>query len=149
MQLKSDMMGCEGAWFAARRMISFKRFSIRLHHWWGSDDPDAMHDHASWFITCVLWGGYDDKFMTQDGWSIDRLRFGSIRFRDAEFRHTVINRYRNTWTLCLFGVPSRRWQFFSLRTGKRMKRDKYFAEVGHHTPDGNRIRFTPDGNQIG
>lgn len=145
---KADKMGCEGAYFARRWQLDFGAFSLRLHHWTGSDDPDAMHDHPGWFATLVLWGGYDDKFMTQDGWSIDRLRFGSMRFREAEYRHTVINRYRNTWTLCIFGKPSRRWQFFSLRTGKRLRRDKYFAEVGHHTATGERIRLSPDGRRI-
>lgn len=145
---KADKMGCKGAYFAARWLIDFGAFSFRLHRWWGSDDPEAMHDHPGWFVTLVLWGGYDDKSMTQDGWAIDRLRIGSLRFRPAEYRHTVINRYANTWTLCLFGRPVRRWQFFSLTTGRRMRRDKYFAEVGHHTDTGARIRLRPDGSVI-
>lgn len=145
---KTDKMGVYGAWFAHRWMADFGFFSLRLHHWFGSDDPDAMHDHPGWFATLVLWGGYDDKHMTQDGWEIDRLRIGSARFRSADYRHTVINRHANTWTLCLFGKPVHRWQFFSLRTGRRMKRDKYFAEVGHHTATGERIRIKPSGERI-
>lgn len=34
-------------------------FSIRLHHFFRSDD-DHLHDHPTWFLTLVLKGTYDD-----------------------------------------------------------------------------------------
>lgn len=34
--------------------------SIRLHHWWRSDDRRAKHDHPADFVTLVLKGSYDD-----------------------------------------------------------------------------------------
>lgn len=142
MLYKADKMGVPGAYFADRWMLDFGLFSIRLHRWTGSDDPRAMHDHPAWFFTLVLWGGYDDV----NDCGIDKLRFLSVRFRRADYRHTVQNRARHTWTLLVFGKQSRRWAFFP--KGKRVTRDKYFAEHGHHTAGGAAIRLRPDGSRI-
>ena len=143
MKFIRDRMGISEHYFARRWILDFVRFSLRLHHWTGSDDQRALHDHPAWFITLILWGGYDD--ITESG--VEKLRFGSLRFRKAEYAHTVKNVYKNTWTLCIFGKNSRRWSFYPF-DGKRMKRDKYFAEYGHHTATDEVIRIRPDGTRI-
>src|SRR4051812_2647930 len=73
--------------------------SIRLHHWYSSDDPRALHDHAWWFLTLVLKGGYYDvtgeQLWTENGvlvqdYDHDRLRVGSVRHRAAHHAHSVV-----------------------------------------------------------
>jgi hypothetical protein len=128
-------------WSAA--MFGF--FSLRRHEWHGNDDPRAFHDHPHWFITIVAKGGYTD---VTPGGGQDRLRRGSIRFRRAEHYHTVQDVIPGTVTYLLTGPSTRRWSF--LFNGKRIMRDKYFAEHGHHRNDGQpAVRMKPDGTRIG
>jgi hypothetical protein len=126
-------------------------WSIRLHHWLSDDDHEAVHDHPTWFWTLVLRGGYRDlhRAFHQDGWrpAEDRLSCGSLRFRPATHTHAVLDVAPQHLTLCLFGREKRRWSFFP--SGRRpMRRDKYFAEIGHHVPAGGRLRVRPDGTTI-
>lgn len=118
-------------------------WSIRLHHWLSDDDAEATHDHPAWFMTLVLRGGYRDH----QGAADDVLRALSFRFRRATHTHAVLDVRPNTWTLCLFGREVRRWSFFPVG-GRPMRRDKYFASIGHHTVFGNRVRLRPDGSRI-
>ncbi len=142
--LWGDKLGLPGETYLTRWGIEFKRFSIRLHRWTGSDDLRATHDHAWWFWTLVLWGGYLD--IAEDK-SVDRLRFGSFRFRPAEHRHTVQNNHKVSWTLLVTGAPVRRWAFYV--DGKKYMRDKYFAVFGHHRLSGGEpVRVRPDGSLI-
>jgi len=159
MKLTSDQLGLPEDPYSRRWILWFGKpgqsMSLRLHHWLGNDDPDAFHDHPTWFATLVLWGGYEDWTARPPELPsplgppvrVDKLRIGSFRFRPADHQHTVQNVKPNTWTLLLFGKPGRRWSFFPFR-GKAVKRDKYFAEVGHHTKDGGRVRLRPDGSRI-
>jgi len=131
--------------------------SVRLHHWYGSDDQRAYHSHPQWFCTLVLWGGYVDHFQldpdtaglygSDHDWEV--LRWLSFRRRGADYRHYVVPRTRHVWTLLLFGGPRQRWDFWDKQTGRRYKRDKWFAERGHHTQDGSPpVRLRPDGSVI-
>jgi hypothetical protein len=124
-------------------MIDFGLFAIRLHHWLGSDDKRHFHDHGWWFLTFMLWGSYTD--ISPNGQ--DTLRTGFIRFRKATHRHTVVVN-RPSWTLLITGRPSRRWGFWV--GNKLMKRDRYFAEYGHHPcdPNGEPIRMNPEGKRV-
>ena len=123
-------------------------YSLRLHRWVGDDDPDAMHDHPTWFCTFILSGGYIDVNERTDGWTMkwERLHRFDFRFRPASHRHRVFSVKPNTWTLCLFGKDKKHWRFYL--DGKSITRDKYFAEIGHHAPDGGRVRFKPNGERI-
>lgn len=136
--------------------ITFKRFSIRLHHWHDNDDDRAYHDHGQRFWLIVLRGGYTDIRPAQTGFEDDRgnysygvqdvLRRGSIRYRPAEYRHTVQDVIPGTVTLLLMGGPKRRWGFWV--NGKRIMRDKYFATMGHHRRGLPPVRIKPDGTRI-
>jgi len=142
-------LGLPEAPYARRWVLPLpKGYSLRLHNWMHDDDPDAFHDHPTWFITFVLWGGYRDALHMPNlkKTVYDYLRIGSIRFRSAEHLHRVTEVKPNTWTLCLFGNGKRRWSFFM--NGRQVKRDKYFVEVGHHHPDGGRVRLRPDGSRV-
>lgn len=118
-------------------------FSIRLHHWVGSDDARAYHDHSWWYFTLVLWGGYVD--ISDDGY--DLLQMGSFRFRRASHAHTV-QILRSTWTLMITGRPLQHYSFFI--NGKRLKRDRYFAIYGHHPCNVGDppVRMRPDHSRI-
>lgn len=140
-----DRIGLVECPYMERWVLDFGPFAIRLHHWFSSDDKRAFHDHAWWFLTIVLWGCYID--ISPEG--EDLLTTGSIRFRHSAHKHTVNVRRRGTWTLLVTGKPTRRWGFWV--NDKLIKRDKYFAEQGHHPCDqeaGVPVRLRPDGSRI-
>ena len=142
-------LGIQGAPYLRRWAlpIPLLGWSIRLHHWLSDDDGEALHDHPTWFVTFVLSGGYRDVSQRDLKITWDHLRPWSCRLRRAAHTHAVMNVRPNTWTLCLFGREERRWSFFPF--GRRpMRRDKYFAEIGHHVPGGGRVRMRPDGSEI-
>lgn len=100
--------------------------SVRVHHWLGPDDDRAFHDHPWWFATIVLRGGYTDHGPDGD----DVLRAGSVRFRPARHRHTVVPAPRGAWTVLVTGPATRRWGFWQ---GEKFTRaNKWFLARGHH-----------------
>ena len=127
-----------------RTIINFGLFSMRFHRWYSDDDHHSLHCHPFSFITLVLSGGYTDISEGED----DKLTAGSIRFRHAEYRHSVRDVLPNTRTILLTTKPFRRWGFYV--EGKLIKRDKYFAKYGHHPCDstGDRIRMRPNKTRI-
>jgi hypothetical protein len=160
-ELRGRKLGPAGQEYATvwRIRIPFTNLSLRLHHWYGHDDPRAFHSHPQWFWLVVLWGGYTDVSLRDQPHAreaVERevnhyedLAVGSIRFRPADYKHTVQHVRPNTWTLLLFGGTSQRWDFWDRETRRRYKRDKWFAEHGHHTQDGSApIRMRPDGSLI-
>lgn len=46
--------------YLRRWVFNFGVGSVRVHHWTGSDDSRHLHDHAWWFLTFVVRGGYTD-----------------------------------------------------------------------------------------
>lgn len=103
------------------------QFSVRVHHWLGPDDDRAFHDHPWWFLTFVLWGSYEDR--SPDG--TDRLHAGSVRYRPALHRHTVVPGRHGAWTVLVTGPKVRNWGFW--RDGKKFyKARRWFASQGHH-----------------
>lgn len=117
--------------YLVRWVLDLWLFSIRLYHWIGSDDPRAMHNHGSWFVSWILWGGYTD---VHAGGSIKRGRW-SITFRPWWWTHTVRVDPGGCWTLLLFGRETREWGFYV--NGRFRKRNKYFFEHGHHPCGGS------------
>lgn len=101
--------------------------SVRVHHWLGPDDDRAFHDHPWWFITLVLRGGYTDK--NPDG--ADRLHAGSVRYRPALHRHTVVPDPEGAWTVLLTGPIIRSWGFWPGGV-KFVKANKWFFTRQHH-----------------
>jgi len=113
--------------YVRRWVLQTPWFSVRVHHWIGSDDLRNPHDHPWWFLTLVLQGGYEDVGPK----GIDALGVGSIRFRPALHRHSVRLRPGQTcWTILLTGPERRDWGFW---VGRRFwRRNRYFAKYGHH-----------------
>lgn len=141
--LWNDKIGLEECPYMRRWVLFPRWYSLRLHFWLSSDDIRARHDHEWWFITLILWGKYKDYSENE----VDILSTGSIRFRRANYKHTV-QIERPTLTLLITGRPLQRFNFYI--NGKRVKRDKYFAVYGHHPCDnvGEPIRFRPDRTRI-
>lgn len=120
--------GCE---YLRRWVLNFGKLgSIRLHHWTGSDDDRALHDHPWWFVTLVLQGGYTDITETDGERHADHVRAPAVRFRPALHAHTVQVDCDGAWTLLITGPVSRDWGFYTPGGWKRMRR--YFREHGHH-----------------
>jgi hypothetical protein len=103
--------------------------SVRLHHWLAPDDGRAFHDHPWWFLTLVLRGGYSD--MNPGGG--EHLKAGSVRYRPALHRHTVVPDAGGAWTVLITGRPVRDWGFWL--NGKFRKANKWFLAYGHHPCD--------------
>src|SRR6266481_2310775 len=104
----AEKLGLPECPYVIRWRIEFPFGSVRVHHWLSSDDPRAFHDHPWWFITLVLKGGYADQH--PGGW--DHLGAGSVRFRPALHRHTVIPDPGGAWTLLVTGRVVRPWGFW-------------------------------------
>lgn len=120
-------------------------YSLRIHEWHADDDDHRYyHDHPSDFITFVLKGGYTD--VSDNG--NDVLSFGSIRYRKAEYQHSVQKVLPGTITILLFFPVRRRWGF--LVDGKIIRRDKYFITKGHHPCDieDKPVRIKPNGERL-
>lgn len=120
--------------YLQRWAIVLGLFSIRVHHFYRSDDERAYHDHPWWFVTLVLKGGYTDVSDKGD----DHLRPGSVRFRRALHQHTVRTDPGGVWTIILTGPNLRTWGFWErLPDGRRRfrKANKWFFEHGHHPCD--------------
>lgn len=127
-----------------RTIFDFGAFSIRVHEWHKDDDHRAFHDHPYWFWTFVLKGGYTD--VSPDG--EETLKAPAIRYRPAEFKHSVQKVIPGSITILLTGPKSRKWGFWV--NNKLIRRDKYFVTFGHHpcddTEDG--VRLKPDGTRV-
>jgi hypothetical protein len=122
----AEQLGLPECPYVIRWRVETPLGSIRVHHWLGSDDNRAFHDHPWWFLTLVIRGGYTDKSLADD----DHLRAGSVRFRKALHQHTVISDDGGCWTVIITGRPLRSWGFWL--NGKFRKANKWFLTYGHH-----------------
>lgn len=122
----AERLGLPSCPYIVRWRLEFPFGSLRVHHWLASDDARAFHDHPWWYFTVVVKGGYTDRNPEGD----DVLRPGSIRFRKALHRHTVVPSQGGCWTVLVTGPKARAWGFWP--DGKFRKANKWFARFGHH-----------------
>lgn len=122
-----ENLGREDCPYMKRWVLNLGLFSIRLHHWYRSDDDRHMHDHPWSFLGLVLKGSYDD--ITSNG-SVT-LKAGKLFYRKAKHLHYVkVPKGRDCWTLLLTGPVIRKWGF---QVGdKWRKANKYFFIFGKH-----------------
>tara|TARA_R110002074_G_scaffold392513_2_gene578095 strand:- start:1002 stop:1439 length:438 start_codon:yes stop_codon:yes gene_type:complete len=117
-------------------------FNIYLHHFIGSDDDRALHDHPFASVSFLLKGHlleiYESSQWTLHG---EKLPFEDTRvvprfwpvFRWAKHKHRLILDGGPAWTLFI--------------TGPRFRKDWYFwCKSG---PVHYSLMTTPDGKQIG
>lgn len=120
---------CETGVYLRRWRLETPWFSIRLHHWFASDDDRSMHDHPWDFITMPLRGSYVDE--TPAG--PQRVRAGRIYYRPSTHAHWVHLDRGRVWTLVLTGPKVRRWGFLVGR--KWTIAYRYFYRFGNHPCD--------------
>jgi hypothetical protein len=130
-----ERLGLDECPYLIRWRLEMPWGSLRVHHWLGPDDDRAFHDHPWWFLLLVVKGGYADV----NPRGRDLLTAGSIRFRPALHRHTVVPGKNGAWTVMLTGRPVRSWGFW--RGGvKFVKANKWFLTYGHHPCDNGPAR---------
>lgn len=99
--------------------------SIRLHHICLPDQDQDPHDHPWWFLSIVLFGGYDERWIrhlpgAKGGW---RLYFRKVRrfsFHRATDGHKITHLRRpkrGAWTIIITGRERNQWGFLT-PTGK-------------------------------
>lgn len=123
-----EYLGLEECPYAQRWSLELPLGSIRVHHFFKSDDVRYLHDHPWWFITLILKGGYVDQ--TPEGNEL--LKPGRIYYRPAHHRHAVIPvrpEPEGSWSLILTGRPRRFWGFWVKGRFKRSHR--FFFDIGH------------------
>lgn len=121
-----ERLGLDECPYLVRWRLEVPFGSVRVHHWFAPDDDRAFHDHPWWFLTIVVHGGYTDR--SPDG--EDHLHAGSVRFRPALHRHTVVPDPGGAWTVIVTGPSLRAWGFWL--GGKFYKANKWFLQFGHH-----------------
>lgn len=96
--------------------------NLYLHKFMRDDEDRALHDHPSWAISFILWGGYVEHTIAEGGIH-HRKAYGpgSLRFMRTRHTHRVeLHREptpdggtyaRPCWTLFLFGPTRRDWGF--------------------------------------
>jgi hypothetical protein len=94
---------------------------VFLHRFHRSDGDDALHDHPWPFTSVILWGGYWEHAIGQDG--VIRKRWygpGRVLTRKADWKHrTELPAGRDCWTLIFRGMKERSW-FFHCLAGNRL-----------------------------
>lgn len=82
-------------------------FGARFHHWLGSDDQRARHDHPWDNVTIVLAG----ELLEHIGSDTRRLAKGAVVARNAISPHRIDLVGDDAWTLFVTGPVLRRWGF--------------------------------------
>jgi hypothetical protein len=106
------------------KLESKNGWSIRLHHWVDGDPENYQHAHPWNFLTILVSGGYDD---VGEGRDTDLVRSPCVRYRDLNWRHSVINVRPRTWSIILTGPKIRPWRFWMW--GREVNHDEWDGRV--------------------
>ena len=110
--------------YLIRWTLLFAGFSIRLHHWMGSDDKRFFHDHATDFMSVVLKGSYTN--VTPDGRF--PVKAGSFWYAKGDKLHYLDIPEGGAWTVLFCSRPYRKWGFWV--KGRLMRPLQYFHKYG-------------------
>jgi hypothetical protein len=85
----------------------------------------------------ILKGGYTDVSPIEKngqiiGKSLDLLRAGSIRFRKATHKHSVVIDSDGCWSLLFTSPVVRHWGFWIPGRENLLRPLRYFERYGHH-----------------
>jgi hypothetical protein len=88
-------------------------FNIYLHHFLGSDDPAALHDHPWTNISCLIRGRYKEHTIAKGGTHyVKTFDEGELKARMGSYAHRVeLFPGETTWTLFITGPKYRHWYF--------------------------------------
>lgn len=132
-----EYLGLDECPYMRRWVLSAGFFSLRVHHFYRSDDKRATHDHPFWFLTLILKGGYVDITYNERGEAqCQFMRPGRIALRPANHKHSVVvgQGYGGCWTFVLTGPSKRKWGFFLRENGEEHRFvgvRQYFKQFGH------------------
>ena len=106
--------------YLIRWTLIFFNYSIRLHHWLGSDEDRAFHDHPWNFISILLKGSYAN--VTPSGRTEVSAPFAWCS--RATDRHYLDIPKSGAWTILLCGRPYHKWEFYV--KGRKMRPLRFF-----------------------
>ena len=86
----------------------FFGFSIRVHHWFGSDVGPHFHDHACNFVSFLFKGSYTNQ--TPNGSRFIKAPF--IWYANGAAKHRLEISEGGAWTILFCGRPYRKWGFW-------------------------------------
>jgi hypothetical protein len=102
----------------------FFGYSIRVHHWIGSDVGPHLHDHASNFISFLIKGGYTNITESRQ----KHIRAPFIWYSKAETKHRLEIDKGGAWTVLFAGRPYRKWGFWV--NNHKWRPLRYFSKFG-------------------
>ena len=120
----AEKMGNPESPYLIRWTFLFFNFSIRIHHWIGSDDKRFFHDHPWDFISVVIKGSYTN--VTPEGRF--NVKAGSVWKSTALKRHYLEIPKDGAWTLLLCGRPFHKWGFYI--DNRKFRPLRYFHKYG-------------------
>lgn len=112
----------------------FLGFSLRVHHWLGSDDNRFFHDHACDLISIIVKGRYHNVVPVDDA-NPDVRRCRRIEAKawrpwvaKATAKHFLEIPPEGAWTILLQGRPYHKWGFYV--NGHKWRPLRYFHKYG-------------------
>jgi hypothetical protein len=125
-------MGDKNNPYLYRWTFLFFNYSIRIHHWIGSDDTRFFHDHSSDSIAMVVKGYYynvipkDPSDLYPDVNRCQKIKVQSWRpwFVKATKFHYLEIPSQGAWTILFQGKPYNKWGF--MVHGKKFRPLRYF-----------------------
>jgi hypothetical protein len=100
-------------------------FSLRVHHWIGSDVGPHLHDHPFNFISILLKGQYIN--ITPN--ARRELEAPAIWYANGVAKHRLEIPEGGAWTILLCGRPYRKWGFYV--NNHKWRPLRYFSKFKH------------------
>lgn len=125
--LKADRLvtASDGPYLDRYHLAYTKGWCVRFHHWRGSDDQDAWHDHP-WANSTVVLAG---ELVEHGPAGARRLGPGDVVVREATTPHAIELVGVDAWTLFATGPLVRRWGF---HTDKGWVMWRHYPGAGHY-----------------
>ena len=135
----AERMGDKDDPYLIRWCLFFFGYSIRLHHWVGSDNSLHFHDHSCDLISIILKGGYKNVVPEDpNDPNPEVTRCKKIEARawhpwkaKAEQLHYLEIPPEGAWTLLFQGRPKNKWGF--IVNGHKWRPLRYFHKFRSQT----------------
>ena len=108
-------------------------YSIRLHHWVGSDESRFFHDHPWGFVSFLFFGNYAN--VTPNGRREAKAPF--IWRSKATDLHYLDIPVKGAWTILICGRPCQKWGF--MVNGHKWRPLRFFHKFGGEKANKNPV----------
>jgi hypothetical protein len=92
-------------------------FNIYLHHFFGADPTEQLHDHPWWSISILLKGGYVENQLPHDSdvVNVETFNAPTMTIRKPEDAHQLklLMHNKSCWTIFITFNRVREWGFYS------------------------------------